>query len=150
MLNKKKSKPLDYNVSGKISDDDFIRMNKEAADEIVELQIDVSEIEGQLNSREEYKKQIDIIRRVLQNAENDAQNGIINKEFINKYIDKIFVTPEADDLMRLNIKIFTGETTDKFLEKLKSRTGHTFKKMNGAFASAVFVIRTAEKFLIAF
>ena len=43
--------------------------------------------------------------------------------------DKIFVTPEADGSMRLQIKIFTGETTDKYLQSLRRRTGHTFKKM---------------------
>ena len=31
--------------------------------------------------------------------------------------------------LKLQIKIFTGETTDKYLANLRSRTGHTFKKM---------------------
>ena len=37
--------------------------------------------------------------------------------------------------MRLDIKIFTGESCEKYLQKLKrkanleGRTGHTFKKM---------------------
>ena len=54
---------------------------------------------------------------------------MINKEFVDRYIDKIFVTPEENGTMRLQIKIFTGETTDKYLTNLKSRKGHTFKKM---------------------
>ena len=33
--------------------------------------------------------------------------------------------------MRLQIKIFTGETTDKYLQNLRSRTGHTFKNKYG-------------------
>ena len=52
-----------------------------------------------------------------------------SKEFVDKYIDKIFVTLEKDGTMRLQIKIFTGETTDKYLSKLRGRTGHTSKKM---------------------
>ena len=65
---------------------------------------------------------------MLQNAKRDAAQGIINKEFVDRYIDKIFVTPE-DGRLKLQIKIFTGDTTDKYLANLRSRTGHTFKKM---------------------
>jgi len=31
--------------------------------------------------------------------------------------------------MSLQIKIFTGKTTEKVLQNLRSRTGHTVKKM---------------------
>ena len=51
------------------------------------------------------------------------------RTFVDKYIDKIFVTPEKDGTARLQIKIFTGEVTEKYLNKLKVRSGHTFKKM---------------------
>ena len=80
-------------------------------------------------SKEEFRKHIDTIRRVLREAKRDAAQGIINKDFVDKYIDKIFVTPESDGTLRLQIKIFTGKTTDKFLANLRVRTGHTFKKM---------------------
>ena len=39
--------------------------------------------------------------------------------------------------MRLQIKIFTGETTDKYLSKLKGRTGHTMKKMIQAYENGM-------------
>ena len=55
------------------------------------------------------------------------------KEFVDKYIDKIYATMEGDHTLHLQIKIFTGETTDKYLSNLKSRTGHTFKKMIEAY-----------------
>ena len=42
---------------------------------------------------------------------------------------RYFVTPEGDGFLRLQIKIFTGETTEKYLQNLRSRTGHTVKKM---------------------
>ena len=62
-------------------------------------------------------------------TERDAVKGLIDKEFVEKYIDKIFVTPGADGSMSLQIKIFTGKTTEKVLQNLRSRTGHTVKKM---------------------
>lgn len=147
ILNKKKSKLLEYNVEGKISDSDFIHMNKQAGDEITLLSINIAELEEQINSRDEFKKHIVAIEKALQNAERNAADGIINKEFIDKYIDKIYVTPESDDSLKLEVKIFTGETTQKYLERLNKRTklaatgtddftsrsGHTFKKMIKAY-----------------
>ena len=47
---------------------------------------------------------------------------------MDKYIDKIFVTPE-DGKLHLEIKIFTGETTEKYMERFKRSTGNTSLKM---------------------
>lgn len=129
LAQKKKSKLLGFNATGQLSDKDFLSMNKDCDREIDEAERQIYELEQQQLSKEDFKKQIDTIRRVLRDAERDAAQGIINKEFVDKYIDKIFVTPEADGTMRLQIKIFTGETTDKYLSNLRGRTGHTFKKM---------------------
>ena len=68
------------------------------------------------------------IRRVLQAARDDAVNGLINRDFVQKYIDRIFVTVDNDKI-QLQIKLFTSESTMRYLEKLERRSGHTFKKM---------------------
>ena len=129
LARKKKSKLLGYNAAGQLSDKDFLAMNKECDKEIDEAERQIYELEQQQLSKEEFRKHIDTIRRVLHDAKRDAAQGIINKDFIDKYIDKILVTPQDDGTMRLQIKIFTGETTDKYLSKLRGRTGHTMKKM---------------------
>ena len=126
---KKKQKQLTFNALGELSDRDFLSMNRQCAQEIETAQKELMELTHQRDSAADFKKHIDAIRRVLKEAERDAAAGIISKEFVDKYIDKIFATPEADGSLRLQIKIFTGETTDKFLQNLRSRTGHTFKKM---------------------
>ena len=48
---------------------------------------------------------------------------MITRSFVDQYIDKIFVTIEEDGRVRLGVKIFTGEITEKYLVKLKVRTG---------------------------
>ena len=126
---KKKQKLLTFNALGELSDRDFLSMNRQCAQEIEAAQKELMELTQQRDSASDFKKQIDTIRRVLHEAKQDAADGIINKEFVDKYIDKIFATPEEDGSMRLQIKVFTGETTDKYLTNLRSRTGHTFKKM---------------------
>ncbi len=128
LAQKKKSKLLGFNAMGELSDRDFLSMNKACDQEISEAEKQIYELEQSQLSRGELKKHIDTIRRVLHEAKRDAAEGIINKEFVDKYIDKIYVTPE-EGRMLLQIKIFTGETTDKYLQNLRGRTGHTFKKM---------------------
>ncbi len=129
LAQKKKSKLLGYNAAGQLSDRDFLSMNKDCDREISEAERQIYDLEQQQMSREDFRKQIETIRRVLREAERDAAQGLISKEFVDRYIDKIFANPEEDRSLRLQIKVFTGETTDKYLANLRSRTGHTFKKM---------------------
>ncbi|MGO5049075.1 recombinase family protein [Dysosmobacter sp. Sow4_B12] len=126
---KKKQKLLTFNALGELSDRDFLSMNRQCAQEIDAAQKELMELTQQRDSADDFKRHIDTIRRVLHDAKRDAAQGIINKEFVDKYIDRIFVTLEENGTMRLQIKIFTGETVDKYLSNLRSRTGHTFKKM---------------------
>ena len=143
LAQRKKSKLLGYNAAGELSDRDFLSMNKECDKEIGEAERQIYELEQQQLSKEDFRRQIETIRRVLREAERDAAQGLISKEFVDKYIDKIFASPEEDGSLRLQIKIFTGESTEKCLENLRSSAmrrgrdefvlagcaGHTFKKM---------------------
>ena len=118
-----------FNAMGELSDRDFLSMNKQCSAEIDQARTQLIDLSAQRDSAADFKKHIDTIRRVLQEAEKDAANGLIGKEFVDKYIGKIFATMEEDGSMHLQIKIFTGESTDKYLANLRGRTGHTFKKM---------------------
>lgn len=140
---RKRSKLLTYNALGELSDKDFLSMNKQCTLEIDTAKKTLSDLTSQRDSAAVFKKQIETIRTVLREATKDAANGIITKEFVEQYIDTIFVTPQEDGSLKLEIKIFTGETTEKYLnnlrqkacaafaedETLMSRTGHTTKKM---------------------
>ena len=129
LTQKKKSKLLGYNAAGQLSDRDFLAMNKNCEQELESAEQELYDLEEQQLSQAEFRKQIDAIRCVLRDAKRDAANGIITKEFVDRYIDKIFAAPQADGSMLLQIKIFTGETTEKYLANLRGRAGHTFKKM---------------------
>ena len=128
LAEKKKSKLLEYNVTGQITDADFIKMNRGCDTEIEQSDRELDELEAQQNSRADFNAHIAELRRVLQAARNDAANGLINRDFVQKYIDRIFVTVENSNIT-LQIKLFTGESTMRYLEKLERRSGNTFKKM---------------------
>ena len=133
LAQKKKSKLLEYNVTGQLSDADFLSMNKACTEEIKDAEAQILELEQQLFSQEEFRKHMDTVRATLEAARRDAAQGMITADFVSKYIDKILVTPEEDGSMRLDVKIFTGESTQKYLARLARRTGHTFKKMIEAY-----------------
>ena len=136
---KKKSKLLELVALDSISPADFKSMTADCNAEIKAQEQELTELREQQESSEEFRTNMERIRRVLRDAEQDCRNGEITKEFVDTFIDKIFVTPEEDGSARLDIKIFTGESCEKYLEKLKrrsnpeSRTGHTFKKMIEAY-----------------
>ncbi|WP_418680973.1 recombinase family protein [Agathobaculum sp.] len=128
LAEKKKSKLLEYNVTGQITDADFLKMNRQCDNEIDECNLCLEELEAARTSRADLNAHIAEIRRVLQAARDDAVNGLINRDFVQKYIDRIFVTVDNDKI-QLQIKLFTSESTMRYLEKLERRSGHTFKKM---------------------
>ena len=133
LLSRKKSKLLEYNIAGQISDRDFIEMNRQITKESSEVYSAIEETENEINSQAGFKEKIEEIKTVLQKAEKDASKEMIDSAFVNKYIDKIYVTPVDDGVIDISIKLFTGDTFAKVFEKtghrLAGRTGHTFKKM---------------------
>ena len=128
-VGKKKQKLLTFNAMGELTDQDFLAMNKQCAAELKAAEDELRELSIQRDNAADFKKHINEIRKVLKDAEKDAGKGTISQGFVEKYIDKIYVTPVDNSTMSLQIKIFTGETTEKYLENLRGRTGHTFKKM---------------------
>ena len=131
----KKNKLLELVTTGSITNTNFKSMTDNCDREIDEARKALAELEEQLFTQEEYQKHMREVRARLEAAIRDASTGMITNEFVAQYIDKIFVTMEEDDLARLEIKIFTGKSTEKWLQKLRGRTGHTLKKMIESYES---------------
>ena len=144
LAEQKKNKLLELVTMNAITAANFKSMTANCDREIDDAQKYLAELEEQVFTKEEYRRHINEIRTRLDAAVKDARQGMITNEFVSQYIDKIFVTIEGDNLARVEIKIFTGANTEKFLQKLKKRafdkhdcdgtlfvghTGHTFKKM---------------------
>ena len=126
---RKKRKLLQLSVDGMITDRDFKAMAEQCNAEIADIEAQIDELNEQLRSDEALRERSGVIRRVLAEAQRDAAGGIIDREFVDRYIDRILATPEAPNAMRLDIRIFTGETAAKTLGKKRDSAGHMFKKM---------------------
>lgn len=133
LANQKKAKLLEYNVTGQISDRDYLSMSRKCDEEIVEAEAKITELEAQLYSKKEFWKQIELLKTTMRKMEQAAATKAVTTEFVNEFIDKILVTPENGGIVRLDVKIFTGEKTQKYFRKLVGRTGHTSKKMIEAY-----------------
>ncbi len=120
-----------------ISEQDFTEMLDDCNTRIEKATQEIAELSSQQDSSEEFFVQMERIRKVLRDAEKDCANGTITLDFVEAFIDKIYATADGNGIMRLDVKIFTGDVCEKYLEKLKSRTGHTMKKMIEAYENGL-------------
>ncbi len=134
---KKKSKLLELTALGQITNEDFAAMTAACNEEIKAAEQELAELRSRRDDSEDFRRHMEKIRSTLRAAERQANAGAITKEFVDTFVDKIIATPVDEHTMRLDVKIFTGETTAKYLEKLARRTGHTFKKMIEAYENGM-------------
>lgn len=124
---KKANKLLEYNVNGKLSDSEFLRLNEQCTLEINEAKAKISELEALEEQQLQLQQRLIEIKSVLKKMCNDdnIKEFKLTKHFINQYIDKIYIQPDENGVAHVQIKIFTGE----IIEQDYGRSGHTFKKI---------------------
>ncbi|MDD6201048.1 MAG: recombinase family protein [Firmicutes bacterium] len=136
---RKKSKLLELVTLESITPEDFKSMTAQCNADMQAGEQELLELRHRQETNAEFHANMERIRKVLREAERKCEAGAITRDFMDTFIDKICVTPESDGSLRLDIKIFTGDTCEKYLKKLKTgtnedgRTGHTFKKMIEAY-----------------
>ena len=137
LADQKKNKLLELVTTGTVSPANFKSMTDNCDREIEEAKKMIAELEEQRFTQEEYRKHMAEVRSLLDAAVRDASKGLITNEFVAQYIDKILVTLDENDIAKLEIKIFTGKKTEKWLQKLgsraKGRMGVISKKMIEAY-----------------
>ena len=156
-LYKKKAKLLDLYVDEAYTEAEFKKLNASNSKEIEKVEAEIEDLKKQLESDAGFKDSIEEIKSSLVSAAKVASEGLITKNFIDKYVDKIFVSVDNDSHAKIEIKLVTGETTEKYLLKLKARqraeivditaiqgsetcncrTGHTSKKMIEAYENGM-------------
>ena len=144
LAEKKKQKLLQLAATGEMSDRDFLSMNKQCTAEIDTARELLSELYAQRESADDLKKHLDTIRQVLKEAERDAVKGVVNKDFVDKFIDRIFATMVDETTMQLQIKIFTGEVTEKYLANLRVRAGSIIGVSKKPYENAVAAMAVAD------
>lgn len=141
LADQKKNKLLELVTTGAITTANFKSMTASCDREAEEAQKTLTELEEQLFTKEEYRKHIGEVKARLDAAVRDASTGMITNEFVAQYIDKIIVTSDGNDTAKLEIKIFTGKNTEKWLKKLgerhRGRAGVMSKKMIESYENSI-------------
>lgn len=117
---KKQMKLLEFNIDGKISNEDYFRMNDECSKEIAQLNEEIAKYGEEKDEIKELEEKIKQIKTTLDKASKEAiAADMITPAFVNAYIDRILVTPINERHMQLDIILKTGVDVTKGIDKKK-------------------------------
>lgn len=106
LLKQKREKILEYNLDGKISDDEFISRNKEYVKQIKQIESHILEIQN-TKSPEPVEIQLSAIKEQLEKF-NGVNPKDINRQIVNELFEKITVEPLAATCATLTFQLRSG------------------------------------------
>lgn len=106
LLKQKREKILEYNLDGKISDDEFISRNKEYVKQIKQIDSHILEIQN-TKSPEPVEIQLSAIKEQLEKFKGVTPQDI-NRQIVNELFEKITVEPLAVTCATLTFQLRSG------------------------------------------
>ena len=106
LLKQKREKILEYNLDGKISDDEFISRNKEYVKQIKQIESHILEIQN-TKSPEPAEIQLSAIKEQLEKFKGVTPQDI-NRQIVNELFEKITVEPLAVTCATLTFQLRSG------------------------------------------
>ena len=106
LLKQKREKILEYNLDGKISDDEFISRNKEYVKQIKQIESHILEIQN-TKSPEPIEIQLSAIKEKLEKFKGVNPKDI-NRQIVNELFEKITVEPLAATCATLTFQLRSG------------------------------------------
>lgn len=106
LLKQKREKILEYNLDGKISDDEFISRNKEYVKQIKQIESHILEIQN-TKSPEPVEIQLSAIKEQLEKFKGVTPQDI-NRRIVNELFEKITVEPLAATCATLTFQLRSG------------------------------------------
>jgi len=105
-LKQKREKILEYNLDGKISDDEFISRNKEYVKQIKQTESHIRELQN-IKSPEPVGIQLSAIKEQLEKFKGVTPKDI-NRQIVNELFEKITVEPLAATCATLTFRLRSG------------------------------------------
>lgn len=106
LLKQKREKILEYNLDGKISDDEFISRNKEYVKQIKQIESHILEIQN-TKSPEPVEIQLSAIKEQLEKFKGVTPQDI-NRQIVNELFEKITLEPLAVTCATLTFQLRSG------------------------------------------
>lgn len=127
-------KLLDFNMSGHITDEEYLLQSKSIVERIKNLKSDLDNLTIIEEAQKDFGKKLKELQKTLSESIKQPDSSVITYDFVQKYFDKIYVTPNMDNnTISLEIKLFSGqETIKKISAKARSYPTQS-KKVNDFF-----------------
>lgn len=106
LLKQKREKILEYNLDGKISDDEFVSRNKEYVKQIKQTESHIRELQN-IKSPEPVEIQLSAIKEQLEKFKGVTPQDI-NRQIVNELFEKITVEPLASTCATLTFQLRSG------------------------------------------
>ena len=128
-VEKRQDELLDMKLSGLLTTDEFKRMMDKTRAQKAELEDALEDLSNWEEISEHLEGQMERLKKTLAFGVGKLEDGLITRDFVDNFIQRIDVTPLDDGHIKLDIQLLTDKVIHREFEKIKGRTGQTSKKM---------------------
>lgn len=128
-VEKRQDELLDMKLSGLLTTDEFKRMMDKTRAQKAELEDALEDLSNWEEISEHLEGQMERLKKTLAFGVETLEDGLITRDFVDNFIQRIDVTPLDDGHIKLDIQLLTDKVIHREFEKIKGRTGQTSKKM---------------------
>ena len=125
----KQEQLVDMKVSGVITLEEFKRMMDKTRTQVAQINSSLDAMERKEEVSADLEERIERLKDALRLGIQSLHDGIITRDFLDRFIKRITVSNPETGKIHLNVQILTDETIDREFEKIRGRTGHMSKKM---------------------
>lgn len=136
----KMEKLLDYNLSGAIPDEEFIRRNSEYGNQIEEMNKKIGELSKTQSNGGEIKDKLNRVSSIIKDYSN-IRTEDITRQIIENMIDHITVTPIEDHHAKIEFFLNSGDDEIRIYEQKKRSC---FQKSTGSREKTLEILEKSE------
>lgn len=117
----KRTKLLQFNLDGKISDEDFLTMSAEIKGEIASLTEQIEQLNQKIQDNSELKNRLDTMRKMMETGSNLVSPDDITPAMMDVLVDRINAT--ALDETHIQLDVYLNDGTEKSMELYQEKRG---------------------------
>lgn len=128
---------LDQRLEGVLTLDEYKRLLDKTRVRRSEVEEELSHMTHRADLTGRLEEQIETLRAALSARMEQPSLETIDRDFVDRFIERIEVNPLGDNRLEVSIQLLTGENLHHELSQFKGRTGQTFKKMIEAYENGL-------------
>lgn len=117
LIEKKKTKILEFNVLGQVSDQDYIAQNNALNEEYQRKSEELANVRSALDTKKRTEEDFEKMRGALQQLKGRKNIDFIDPTFVRTYIERIDVSMIDGRTMNMDVILKTGDKISRILKK---------------------------------